>query len=219
MKTKINLSMLIITSLICLLPLVFGFTVYDYLPDQTGIPYFGTDTEGNFNRSVNKIFPAYILALLWFALNIFSRLSLSKYSGIENYPKEIQSICDWAPPIMSLFTVPLWLFYAMGITLPIYKITFTIAGIICIIFGNYFPKIKQKEGYKAKILKQLNDPDIYNKTNRMWGYLFLIGGIIFIISPFVTNDKPLAVLFYLVIGLIIIIPLLYSIIKYISKKT
>jgi hypothetical protein len=37
MKKKSNLHMLVITSVLCLLPLVLSFAVYDKLPDQIAI--------------------------------------------------------------------------------------------------------------------------------------------------------------------------------------
>ena len=219
MKTKINLSMLIVTSLICLLPLLHGLAVYDYLPDRIGIPLFGLDSDGNYNKYGPKYFPAINLPLYYLAFNIVLKILMPKLSNWEKYPKELLSLIDWLVPIFSLFTVPITLFHYLGVTVPVFKILALTGGIIYIIFGNYMPKVKHNNDYKMKILGILNDPDTSNNYYRKGGYLHIICGIILVgVSFFLPESFTLFIVFLAISALILVISLAYLIFLNTSRK-
>jgi len=210
MKTKINISMMIITSILCLLPLIYSFSVYNELPDKVGIPLFGLDSEGNYNRYVHKSFTALCGPLIYFVLNILLRIYMSKAYRWENYPKKMQIFFDWLVPVFSLFAVPLGLFHAMGVKIPIIRIAVTLGGIFYILYGNYMPKIKQNKVFKMKLLRTLNDPDCWNKFYRKGGYSYIISGIILIAASFLLpENRVLFALFLSVTALINIIGFFY----------
>lgn len=218
MKTKINLSMMILTSLICLLPLIQSLLVYTNLPDQIGIPFWGLNSEGNYNRYSHKAAIAFF-PLNVFVINFIYRIILSRNSVWDKAPNAIRIILDWFIPFISLFYVPIILFMAMGVEIPAMKILLIIAGIIYIIYGNYVPKLRQKNIDEIKLLKTLKDPDNWNKTHRIQGYFYLCGGFILVIVSFLPLEQPVLFGLLLSISIIIItVPYLYSILVYLKTK-
>jgi len=195
MTMKINLQMIFLTSIICLLPLIHGLVVFDYLPDQVGIIPFILDQGGNYIYHAPKLFTAIGVPLFFFLLNIIQKIITPQLYRIETWPKEIIALFDWFVPIGSLFLFPLTLFMAIGINIPNVKIAIFLIALIFIFIGNYMPKIRLNESYQLKILKMLNEPDIRSKYYRAGGYCFIIGGIIlFAGSFFVKNDIALYIL-------------------------
>ena len=188
MTTKINLQMLFLTSIICLLPLIHGLAVYDHLPDQVGVMHFLTDQESNHIYYAHKIWTAIGVPLFFFAINIIFKIITPQLSRIENSPKEIIALLDWLIPVCSLFTFPLALFVAMGIKIPVIKISIILVALVFIFLGNYLPKTRLNESYDLKILKKLNDPDIRSGYYRAGGYCFIIGGTIVLIASFLVNN-------------------------------
>jgi len=219
MKTKINLSLMIITSILCLLPLILSFMVYKDLPEKIGFPIWNHNPEGNFNYYVHKAYPAFSGPLAWLVFNIILKIIMQKDEKKNKYPKETLTILDWAPPVCSLFTVPLILFMAMGAKIPYLKIVFILGGILFIVYGNYLPKTKQKKAYTSIFFRHLNDPDIFNKTHRMYGYAYMIGGAMLIAASFLSlKEYILYVIMCIIFVLVLIVPVLYSVFLYTSRK-
>ena len=59
MKKKIDWKILIITSLICLIPIIFGVILYDQLPEQMAV-HFGVNNEPN-SFAPKRYFVAYLV--------------------------------------------------------------------------------------------------------------------------------------------------------------
>jgi len=193
--------------------------VYNDLPERIGFPIWNHSPKENFDYYIHKAYLAFCGPLIWFAFNIILKIIMVKDGKKNKNPKEVLAILDWAPPVCSLFTVPLILFMAMGAKIPYLKIVFVLGGILFIFYGNYLPKIRQKKAYTSIFLRHLNDPDIFNKTNRMYGYAYIIGGIMLIAASFLSlKDYFLLVIMCIIFGLILIMPFLYSVFLYASGK-
>ena len=220
MKTKINLSLIIITSIMCLLPLVFSFAVYDDLPEQLGVPLRGMDSDGNYNLYVHKDFIVFGTPIIIMILNIVLKIIWQKQEKQYKTPKQFSAIIDWAIPLFSLIFIPINLFSVLGTKMPTKEIVFVLVGIIYIIAGNYCPKIKLEKLYKLRFIKHLNNPDIWNKTHRVVGYFFVIGGMLIITFTFLINEKWLIAIFIFISVLILVVFHCYSFILYTKcKKT
>ena len=72
MKKKIDWKILIITGLICLIPMIFGAILYDQLPEQMAV-HFGVNNEPN--SFAPKEFALFGIPLLMTALQIICCIS------------------------------------------------------------------------------------------------------------------------------------------------
>ena len=85
---------------------------------------------------------------------------------------------------------------------------------MCIRDRNYLPKCRQNFTMGYRLPWTLNDEDNWNKTNRLAGYVMVLGGILIIIMSFFDLAFWAVILF---VGAILIIPSVYSFLLYRKK--
>jgi len=90
-------------------------------------------------------------------------------------------------------------------------------GILFIIIGNYLSKVKPNWFVGIRTPWTLSSEEIWNKTHRVGGKLFILGGLLMIVIPFVPNVYKLAIFFF-IIPLILVGTIGYSLILYLKEK-
>ena len=215
MKIKNNLIVMILSSVVCLLPLILSLAVYSDLPEQIAVQWSNTRNPTNV---LPKAFAAFGLPLILMAVNIFSKLRLNNDPKRGGTPTVMRTIYLWLIPVISLLLVPAALFIAMDVNIPIAIIAPVAIGIVFILSGNYLPKSRQNYVIGIRLPWTLHDADNWNKTHRIAGYLRILGGMALITGSFITFGNLAWIVFSLaVLALVIIIPFLYSYSLY--KKT
>jgi len=209
-----RLVTLIVTSIICLLPICLSLVVYDDLPERAAMQW---NLEGNPNWYAHKAVMAFGIPLFLMALNIGVHFILYSDPKRENSSKVMQIFSLWFISLLSLVVVPLMLFMNLGINVPLIMIIFIFIGIICIILGNYMPKNRQNYSIGIRTSWTLNDPENWNKTHRLAGILWIICGILFIIIAFLPlQNITVIVILLLILIMMIVVPIIYS--WYLYKK-
>jgi uncharacterized membrane protein len=199
---------MILPTVVCLLPVILSFVVYNNLPEQVVVQW---NIKGNPNRYLPKAAAAFGLPVLFAVINFISRIFLYNDPKRENISKAAQIIAEWIVPVFSLVIVPVILFMAMGSQIPVTVIALVLTGILLILCGNYLPKSRQNYVVGIKLPWTLNSADNWNRTHRMAGYLYVFCGIALIIASFVFFGKSfLLVLILSILALMIIAPVLYS---------
>lgn len=200
---KIDKTM-VITSLICILPILFGALMYNKLPEQ--IP-----THWNFNGEIDdyssKATTVFILPIFMLVLNIITNVTLNNDPKKRNMAKPIVLLGKWTVPIVTVFCVSISLLTAMGIEIPIEKIVPVFVGILFICVGNYLPKCKQNYSAGIKLPWTLNSEENWNKTHRLAGYVWMMGGVIMLFLT-VTGWSQYA--FFVLMMVLVLIPSVYS---------
>ena len=208
MNKKNNLILLLVSSIICLLPIVLSLAVYKDLPEQVAMQW---NLEGDPNWYAHKSIAAFGMPLFFLLIHIVVIIALNKDPKRANQSKAIRLFAIWISPILSLTIVPILLFSALGFDIPILIIIMVLVGIFFIFLGNYMNKNKQNYTAGIRIPWTLNDPDNWNKTHRMAGFLWVIGGIIFIIVPFLPLDSSFQlIIIFSIIALLTLMPIFYS---------
>jgi uncharacterized membrane protein len=72
----------------------------------------------------------------------------------------------------------------LGYNIPVGTLTPVLIGVLFIIIGNYLSKIKLNWFVGIKTPWTLSSEEVWNKTHRMGGKLFMLVGLIFILEPF-----------------------------------
>lgn len=75
------------------------------------------------------------------------------------------------------------------------SISTILVGLIFIIIGNYLPKCKQNYTIGIKCPWTLNDTENWDKTHRFSAYVFMLCGVITILSMFLKNHLGFYVMF------------------------
>lgn len=88
-------------------------------------------------------------------------------------------------------------------------------GVIFIIVGNYLPKTKQTYTVGIRIPWTLDNEDNWNKTHRLAGFIWVVGGV----AVFVSSLTELRVwIIAMCIAVMVIVPIVYSFLYYIKNK-
>ena len=197
MKKKIDWKILIITSLICLIPIIFGVILYDQLPEQMAV-HFGVNNEPN--SFAPKEFALFGIPLLMFILQVFCCIS-SDFMEEKKQNKKYITIYKWIIPIIEMVVYLTMLAYGAGIELDMRMIVCITLGIVFTLVGNYMPKTEPN-----KLQMNYIRADFWKKVKRPAGYFFVIIGLAFIISAFLNSMVSLILL-----GIIIVAAILISI--------
>jgi len=209
-----NILLLIVTSIICLLPICLSVAMYEDLPEKVIMQW---NFVGNPNWYAHKAVIAFGMPLFFMIINIFLFIFISGDPKRENTSKVMRILTQWFTPLLSLFIVPLMLFMNMGVKLPIIMIVFVFVGLLFIFIGNYMPKNRQNYTIGIRLPWTLNNAENWNKTHRLAGILGILGGISFIVLAFLPFNNVIGIIVILtIIILMTVVPTLYS--YYLYKK-
>ena len=203
---------LIISSLICLLPLVISFAVYNKLPDQIAIHW---DDAGNPDNYAAKWVAAFGMPLLLLAIHLIGMVTILHDPKKSNQSAAMRLLSFWLVPVLSVIVVPVTLLIGMGRDIPISTVVTMIVGIVFVVSGNYLPKSRQNYTIGIKLPWTLADVDNWNKTHRLAGALWIAAGIFVLVRPFLPIRTGLW--FFFVLAVMVCLPALYSFILYVKK--
>lgn len=197
---------IVISSIIVLLPILFGVIMWNELPDII-TTHWGADGHADgFSGKVFTVFglPSILCMLhfvcLWFTL-------IDKKQKAQN--KKALGIIFWIIPVISLFTNGIIYGVAFGKEFKFALFMPVLLGVMFIFIGNYLPKVKQNRTLGIKISWTLNNEENWNKTHRFGGKVWVIGGLIMLFSIFL----PLKAMVWFVLCVIVamvIMPTVYS---------
>ena len=203
---KKNKIKVIISSIIILLPALFGIIMWNDLPDII-TTHWGAD--GNADGLSGKVFAVFgtpiILLIFHFVCLLFT--SLDKRQKDQN--QKALGMVFWILPIISLFTNGIMYRAAFGKEFNLGLFMPALLGAMFIFIGNYLPKVKQNRTLGIKISWTLNNEENWNKTHRFSGKVWVVGGLILLPSVFL----PLTAMVWFtacVIAAMVIIPMVYS---------
>ena len=208
MKNKFDKT-LIISTILCLAPMILTAILYEKLPDQMAVHWNSNGIPDNF---ASKAFAGYGLPVFMAAINLFSQILMNNDPKRSNYPKVLKSMLRWLIPAISLILVPITLFIALGAEIDITLYMPTFVGLIFIIVGNYLPKTKQNYTLGIKLPWTFNSEENWNKTHRLAGYVWFIGGICIILSSWLSVHRFIISIVILLV--LVTVPTVYSYILY-----
>ena len=204
MKKNPENKSFVITTLLCLVPMALGLALYARLPEQLPTHW---DWQGNVNGYMSK--PAVVLGLPLFfaAMNGLMHFSLRADPKRANIIGNIRVLIRWTMPVLSLIILPYTYLWALGWQqIPMEKLIPVLVGLLIMGLGNYLPKCRQNYTSGIKLPWTLYDEDNWNRTHRMAGRLWMVGGLGIMVSAFWGGSTLLLA----VILAITMIPGIYS---------
>ncbi|MDV0441301.1 SdpI family protein [Methanorbis furvi] len=197
---------LILTSIVCLLPIIPGLVLYDQLPDQLIIHW---NASGQPDGYAPKDIVLFGMPLLLCGLNIFIQFALKTDPKINNASVMLVTFSKWIIPIISVIVMSLTLLAGLGMDVPINVVLPIVIGMIFVVIGNYLPKSKQSYTVGIRLPWTLNSEENWNRTHRLAGYLWIIGGVVLILSAFLAPAWMFAVMMTAII-VMVGVPFAYS---------
>lgn len=98
------------------------------------------------------------------------------------------------------------------------SIMYPAMGLMFILLGNYMPKVKHNYSFGIKTPWTFASENVWNKTHRMAGPVWVIGGLAIAAMAFVKNTDMASVLMIAIMIVLVIIPMAYSYIEF-KKET
>lgn len=209
---KKNLPKLIITSLITLIPIVIGLILWDKLPDQVPVHW---NINGDVDDYTTKTQAVFFMPLVLVAFHWICVLGTNLDPKKQNINDKMFTLVLWIIPVISLLCNSMVYATALGHKINVEIIMPLFMGALFIVIGNYLPKCKQSYTVGIKIPWTLNDEENWNKTHRMAGFLWVIGGIVIMATAFLRVFW----LFFVVLIPMVIVPFVYSYLLYKKNKT
>lgn len=208
---KKNLPKLIITSLIILIPIVIGLILWDKLPDQVPVHW---NMSGEVDDYATKTQAVFLMPLVLVAFQWICVLGTSLDPKKQNINDKMFTLVLWIIPIISLLCNSMVYATALGHKVSVEILMPLFMGALFIVIGNYLPKCKQSYTMGIKLPWTLDDEENWNKTHRLAGFLWVIGGIVVMATAFLGAFW----LFFIVLIPMVIVPTVYSYLLYKKSK-
>ncbi len=194
----------ILSTLICLSPMLLAFIFYKKLPEQIAVHFNHAGVADNY---LSKPVVVFGLPVLLAIIHLYSNFRINKDPKAENASISLKEILKWLIPVLSITMIPISIFKSMGMNIPIEFISQIILGLILIICGNYMPKCKQNYTVGIKLPWTLSNKDNWNKTHRFSGFLWVLGGTTILLNTFLDISFSITIIS---IVLLVILPFIYS---------
>ncbi len=203
---KRNKLRILISSVVILLPIIFGIIMWNDLPEVMSV-HFGAD--GSADGFGGKGFVVFGLPCILLGVHFICLLfTLLDKKQREQSPKALNMIF-WIVPAISLFVSTVMYSVAFGLEFNLEMLIPISLGVFFIIFGNYMPKIKQNSTLGIKITWTLRNEENWNKTHRFGGKVMVVCGFVMLLSAFLPIMASVVILICAIL-LDVIFPILYS---------
>jgi len=186
----------LITSIICLSPILLGLLIWDKLPDTMAIHF---DINNNPDNFASKEFTVFGLPILMVILQGFSCFVNDLNAEKHGERKKFETVTKWIIPVITVLLQLATYGVALGYNVDIRAVVATIVGVMFLVLGNYMPKFDYIKNYDLDTEKAI-------KINRFIGIETVIMGFLFLISillpPIATIICLLLLIPYALIGAI-----------------
>ena len=207
---KKNILKAIISSIVILLPIIFGIIFWDSLPD-TITTHFGAD--GTPDGASSKAFAVFALPLIMLALHWVCVITTLFTNRKRQQSDKVYTLLFFIMPMISIFVSALIYATAFNFDLHLGSILSILFGLMFVVMGNYMPKITRNRTMGIKIKWTLASDENWAATHRVAGRVWFFGGFVVMLGAFLPVDA-LMIASLPAILLLVLIPTVYSYVFY-----
>ncbi|MFA7108432.1 MAG: SdpI family protein [Sphaerochaetaceae bacterium] len=178
----------------------------------------------NYNGEVDNYGPKstfWIIYLVIIGTNLLM-VVISKIDPKKDNYKQFRRSFDIFRLILTLFLIII-LAITISVSLGNEKIDIktvipALVGILFAIIGNYMPKFKHNYTMGIKTPWTLASENVWYKTHRMAAPVWVIGGVLLALIPFVFYGELTVIFFIIIVTAIVLIPTIYSYVIFNKEK-
>lgn len=195
-----------------LLPVLLAAVFYNQLPDQ--IPTnWGFDGNVTYGPKSTIWMLSGMAPLFGIVLPLLQRIDPRK----DNYRKFLGNF------YMFLIVLMLFMTLMVGVTISesiypgritVYKVITVAMGALFLLIGNMMPKFKSNFFVGIKNPWTLSNTEVWNRTHRIAGYCWVVGGLLIILMALALPEKVLFAAFMTVIVAMVGVPTVLSYLWY-----
>lgn len=195
---------LLVTCVIILLPMFFGLALWNRLPERMPTHF---DFSGTADDYSGRPFAVIGLPLFILAMQLFCAVMLRADPKKQNISEKMAQLILWVCPAVSLFAGLSIYLSALGFAINVSRFGMVFVGLLFIAIGNYLPKCRHNYTVGIRVPWTLDDEDNWNHTHRFAGYVWIIAGVVTLLSVFLSHATVVWVAAIFVASLS---PLVYS---------
>lgn len=169
---------IIISILLTLFPIIFVIFFYNKLPQLIPTRF---SFDGTILSYQNKIF-LFFVPIIFTAINIFTITVIKNDPKNIEVPNSIINIYLILIPIFSNFIIIASILFTLKYIDNFTSLLLILVAILLIVLGNYLPKCRSSYTIGIRTPWTLNDEENWRKTHKFAGKIFIIVGILFLIS-------------------------------------
>jgi uncharacterized membrane protein len=151
-------------------------------------------------------FAVFGLPLILLAFHLFTFFVTLSDPKNQNFSDKVLHLIFWIIPVMSVGLSAITYSVAMGKDVRVEAVISVSLGLLFLVIGNYLPKCKQSYTIGIKLPWTLHSEENWNRTHRLAGWLWAIGGFMILIAGF-FGVFVLAMAIPLIMALV---PIVYS---------
>ena len=174
MMKFVRWKILVITCIVCLLPIILGIAMWDNLPDTMAIHF-------NINNEADNFAPKPIVLLGFPFMMVLFQIICCVINDINANKRgqnvKFEMISKWIVPVMSVVLQITTIGYSLGWNLDIRRIATSLVGVIFIVIGIYLPKLDYVKNMKVSVQKA-------KKINKFTGVSMVVMGVLSLVTIF-----------------------------------
>jgi len=204
-------SPIILTTLVCLLPVAVGLILWTQLPDQI-VSRFTAD--GTVNGLASKSFMVFGMPVFFAIVHLICLLFVEADPRRTGVSSRLRGIIYWICPSVSLLVCLSCYAVSLGADLNIGALAYGFVGILFIIIGNYLSKCRRNYTVGIKLPWTLDNDENWDQTHRIGARCFILGGIFFLCNMIIRKVWIIWLAFFIAA----VIPIACSYVMYRSEE-
>ncbi len=212
---KINKKLLFITSVLTLLPVLVGLSLYSRLPAQVPIHW---NAAGEVDSYCTRLFAVLGMPAFFLATHLFCMLMITLDKKNQNQNKVLASLPYYIIPVISCVTMGYVYMSALGFDgIGIEQVLLPLFGVMFMVLGNYMPKCTHNHTIGIRIPTTLSSEANWYATHRFAGKIWFAAGVLVLVCLFIPAP---AKMWIATTGMLAasFVPIAYSIVYAVKNK-
>lgn len=181
---KEHKTLVLVTTVVTLLPILAGVALWGQLPDRMPIHF---NAAGEANGWCGKPWAVFLLPLFLAAMQLFALVVMEWDPKGKNIHRKPMAVTLWVIPVVSLLAAFLTYGASLGLAMDVNFLMLLVLGVIFALLGNYLPKCRQNHTMGLRFPWALRDEENWNYTHRLAGKVWTVGGLVIIGCSFLRS--------------------------------
>ena len=202
---KQNKKTMIWSTALLFLPMLAGLCLWSVLPARLPIHW---NFEGIADSYSSKAFAVFGLNSILLICHLIIVLLTAADPKKQNIQGKMLTFTYWLMPVFGILQSSALYAVALGVQLNMTEFIMAAVGVLFVFLGNWMPKMQPNYTMGFKLPWTLDNEENWRKTHRMAGPVWIAGGVLTIIAPFLGK---FGFVFYLtILVFMVLIPVIYS---------
>lgn len=177
------------------------------LPEQVPV-HWGADGADGYQPKAMAFFTLHALMIgIYLFMTAIPKIDPKKKN--YKYFSKAYYVTNLSIVILFFIINMLILLTSLGYDIPMKSLAVLLVGLLFLVIGNYMQQAKQNFFFGIRTPWALMDETNWRKTHRLGGRLFMIGGVMILLTFFLPANYEMYIIFS-VVAMVSVIPMAYS---------